>query len=217
MGTVNGLRLMVRRSLFGLTSAVCLASLAVAAQASHAAVIGFDDRPSGTVLDEQYAALGVHFGPSPFAGIGGKLTALERPAQARSGPNVAALAYEAGTDFSTAWIRFDKAQRRVSFHACRTGGGGDPLQPNVNVDAYDAAGNMIDNQQGIPCTLNGPLVPVTVERVGIVYINVAGTGGSAPPGQGWAIDDLEFELDPPPPPIPPTPPPVTPPPPERDT
>jgi Ca2+-binding RTX toxin-like protein len=139
----------------------------------------------------------VHFGPSPFAGVAGSFTALKRPAQARSGENVAALAYDAGADFSSSWIHFDKAQRRVGFYACRTGDGGDPPQPNVNVDAFDAGGNMIDNQQGIPCTLNGALVPVTVEKPGISWVNVAGTGGSAAPGNGWAIDDLEFEVDPP--------------------
>jgi hypothetical protein len=166
-------------------------------------VIGFDDQASGTVLDEQYAALGVHFGPSPFAGVSGKLTALKRLSQARSGPNVAALAYDAGEDFSSSWIRFDKPQRKVSLYVCRTGGSGDPLQPNANVDAYDAAGTLIDNQQGIPCNLNGALVPVVVEKPGIAFIDVGGTGGSAPPGDGWGLDDLEFEVDPPPPPAPP--------------
>ena len=146
--------------------AAACALLLLAAPASQAVVIGFDDQAAGAVLDEQYAALGVHFGPSPFAGTSGKLSAVERLTRPAPGPNVAALAYDAGTDFSSSWIRFDKPQRKVSFYACRTGGGGDPPQPNVNVDAYDSAGLQIDNQQGIPCTLNGPLVPVTVETAG---------------------------------------------------
>ena len=189
-----------RGTAFGLSSLACFLSLAVAVPASQAAVIGFDDQPSGTPLDEQYAAQGVHFGPPSFAAEGGKFTALAR-AQARSGPNVAAFAYDPGTDFSSSWIRFDKPQRKVSFHVCRTGT--DPPQPNVNVDAYDSTGAMIDNQQGILCDLNGPLVPVTVERPGIAFIHVAGTGGAAPPGPGWGLDDLEFEVDPPLPPPPP--------------
>ena len=194
----------------GLVLLVACALLLLVAPASRAVVIGFDDQAPGAVLDEQYAALGVHFGPSPFLGTSGKLSAVERLTQARSGPNVAALAYDLGTDFSSSWIRFDKPQRKVTFYACRTGGGGDPPQPNVNVDAYDSAGLQIDNQQGIPCTLNGALVPVTVERPGIAYVNVGGTGGAAAPGDGWAIDDLEFELDPPPPPLPPPATPATP-------
>ena len=184
------------RAVGALTGVACAIALAVATPAS-AVVIGFDDQPSQTVIDEQYAALGVHFGPSPFPGQSGKVTALARPGQARSGPNVAALAYDAGTSFSESWIRFDKPQRKVSFHACRTGGAGDPDPANVNVDAYDAGGTQIDNQQGIQCNLNGPLVPVTVEKPNIAYVKVAGTGGSPPPGPGWALDDLEFETDPP--------------------
>ena len=191
-----------RRAHLGIASFASVVALAISASAAHGVVVGFDEQPSGTVLDEQYSALGVHFGPSPFPGTTGKLTALSRPGQARSAPNVAALAYDVGTDFSESWIRFDKPQRKVSFHACRTGGGGDPPQPNVNVDAYNAAGAQIDNQQGIACTLNGPLIPITVERPAITFIRIAGTGGSVPPGNGWAIDDLEFETDPPPPPPP---------------
>jgi Ca2+-binding RTX toxin-like protein len=171
------------------------------------AVIGFDDQASGTVLDEQYSGLGVHFGPSPYPGEVRKFAAVSRPAQARSGPNVAAFAYDAGSDFSSSWISFDKLQRKVSFYTCRTGGAGDPPQPNVNVDAFDSNGTQIDSQQGIPCDLNGSLVRVVVEKPGIKYIRVAGTGGSPPPGAGWALDDLDFETDPPaPPPPPPAPP-----------
>ncbi len=183
----------------GLVALACAASLAFAAPDAQAVVLGFDEHPSGTVLDEQYATAGVHFGPSPFPGTNGKLTALARPA--RSAPNVAALAYDAGMDFSSSWIHFDKPQRRVTFYVCRTGGG-----PNVNVDAYDAAGNVIDNQQGIECAIDAAPVPVVVERPGIAYINIGATGGSAAPGPGWGLDDLEFETDPPPPPEPPLPP-----------
>ncbi len=179
-------------------------ALGVAAPVAPAAVIGFDDQPASTVLGEQYASTGVHIGPSPFAGQSDALTVVARPAQARSGPNVAALSYDAQTDFSSGWIRFDKPQSTVSFYACRTGGAGDPPQPNVNVDAYDAGGTLIDNQQGIPCTLNGPLIPITVQKPGVSFIHVAGTGGSAPPGPGWAIDDLEYATDPPPAVVPPT-------------
>jgi RTX calcium-binding nonapeptide repeat (4 copies)/Thrombospondin type 3 repeat len=190
------------RTIPGIAIAACAVSLVLAVTAANGVVINFDDQASTTVLDEQYAAVGVHFGPSPFAGQSGKLIAVARPAQARSGANVAAFAYDAGSDFSSSWLHFDKQQRRVSFYACRTGGAGDPAQPNVNVDAYDAAGALIDNQQGIECNLNGPLVPITVEAPGISYINVAATGGAAAPGAGWALDDLEFETDPPPPPPP---------------
>src|SRR4051812_33150782 len=129
--------------------AVTVALLAIAAPAASAAVIGFDDQSAGTVLDEQYASLGVHFGPSPFPGEGGKFTAVARAGQSRSAPNVAAFAYDPGTDFSSSWIRFDQQQRKVSFYVCRTGGAGDPPQPNVNVDAFDSNGGQIDNQQGI--------------------------------------------------------------------
>ena len=196
MGTRQGSR---RSTLIALLTAVSALMLA-AATTAQAVVVNFDDQPSATVLDEQYAALGVHFGPSPFPGQSGKLTAISRPGRARSAPNVAALAYDAGTDFSSSWIHFDKQQRKVGFYVCRTGGAGAPPQPNVNVDAYNAAGTMIDNQQGIQCKLNGALVQVTVETAGIAYISISATGGSAPPGPGWAIDDLDFETDPPPPP-----------------
>jgi hypothetical protein len=190
-------------------TAACILSLTGMATAANAVVINFDEQASTTVLDEQYAGLGVHFGPSPFAGQSGKLTALARPAQARSGANVAAFAYDAGDDYSSSWLHFDKPQRKVSFYACRTGGAGDPPQPNVNVETYDASGTLINNQQGIECNLNGPLVPITVETPGIAYIKVGGTRGAAAPGAGWALDDLEFETDPPPapPPTPPAPPP----------
>jgi hypothetical protein len=192
----------VRRLVAGVVSAVLLA---IAAPAASAAVIGFDDQSAGTVLDEQYASLGVHFGPSPFPGDSGKFTAVARPGQSRSAPNVAAFAYDPGTDFSSSWIRFDRQQRKVTLYVCRTGGAGDPSQPNVNVDAFDSNGTQIDNQQGIQCNLNGPLVPVTVEKQNITYIHVAGTGGSAPPGAGWGLDDLEFETAPAPQPPPPPP------------
>ncbi len=191
-----------------LMGVACTLALVVAAPAASAAVIGFDDLPSGTVVDEQYAALGVHFGPSPFAGQSGKFTAVSRPAQARSASNVAAFAYDPGMDFSSSWIRFDKEQRKVSLYACRTGG--DSARPNVNVDAYDSSGTLIDNQQDIQCDRDGALVPITVEKPHITYINVTGTQGGPPPDQpGWALDDLEFETDPPaqpPPPPPPRPP-----------
>ena len=114
-------------------------------------------------------------------------------------------------DFSSTWIKFDKQQSRVDLFACRTGGPGAPATPNVNVDAYDANGTMVANLQGILCTLNGPLVPVRIEAAHISYVNVAGVGGSAASGSGWAIDDLSFEADPapqdppPPPPVPPAP------------
>jgi hypothetical protein len=173
----------------------------VAAASASAAVIGFDNLPSNTVVADQYASLGVHFGPSPFEGENHKATALARPAQKRSSPNVAALDYDAGAEFSTSWIHFDKPQRKVSFYACKTGPAGGPT-PNVNVLAYDSSGGEpIDGQQGIECPINGPMVLVTVEVPGIAYISVSGTGGSAPPGDGWAIDDLEFETNPPPPPV----------------
>ena len=45
-------------------------------------VIGFDDVPSGTAVGERYAALGVHFGPSPFDAISGGATADVRPRHA---------------------------------------------------------------------------------------------------------------------------------------
>ena len=176
-------------------------------------VIGFDDAPSGTAVGERYAALGVHFGPSPFGGVSGDATADVR-AQARSAPNVAALAYDVMNDFSSTWIKFDKQQSRVDLFACRTGGPGAPATPNVNVDAYDANGTMVANLQGIPCTLNGPLVPVRIEAAHISYVNVAGVGGSAASGSGWVLDDLSFDVDPapqdPPPPPPPPPAPVAP-------
>jgi hypothetical protein len=187
------------RIAFGLACAACALFLAIAAPASEAVVINFDDQASGTVLDEQYSALGVHFGPSPFQGQSGKVTAVAR-GQAHSAPNVAAFDYDLGADFSSSWIRFDKPQRKVSFYACRTGGAGDPARPNVNVDAYDSAGSMIDNQQGIECDLNGQLAPVVVEQPNITYVHVAATGGSPAPGPGWGLDDLQYELDPPPPP-----------------
>ena len=57
-------------------------------------------------------------------------------------------------------------------------------------------------------------MPVTIEAAHISYVNVAGVGGSAGPGAGWALDDLSFETDPapqdPPPPPPPPPAPVAP-------
>ncbi len=182
-------------------------ALAVSPAAAATTVIGFDDQPSGTVIGEQYAALGVHFGPSPFAGLSGGFTAAAR-AQSRSAPNVATFAYNPGTDFSSSWIKFDKQQSKVSFYACRTGGVGDPPMPNVNVLAFDSNGDQVDNQQGIVCSLNGPLVPVMLAKDHITYLNVYGTGGSAALGRGWALDDLTFETDPkpPPPPPPPTPP-----------
>ena len=182
-----------RRALLGVTTVVCGIALAASVPAAEAAAVGFDEVAAGTVLDEQYAALGVHFGPSPFAGQTGKLTAVgSRPN--RSAPNVAALAYDAFNDFSSSWVSFDKAQNRVSFYACRTGGG-----PNLNVEAYNSAGGVIDNQQGIPCDLNAALVPIVIATPGIAYVHVGATGGSAPPGPGWGLDDLEFELNPVPP------------------
>ena len=77
----------------------------------------------------QYGAVGVHLGPSPFAGQSGAFTALAKPGLARSGPNVAALNYDAQTDFSSSWIRFDKPQSKVSFYACRDGGARRPAAP----------------------------------------------------------------------------------------
>lgn len=189
--------------------------IAVAVSPAAAAItsIGFDDQPSGTALGEQYAALGVHFGPSPFPSLSGGFTAVARSPN-HSVPNVAAFAYDAGTDFSSSWIKFDQQQSQVTFFACRTGSSTDPQQPNVNVVAYDANGSVVDNQTGIPCNLNGPLVPVTIQKQHISYLNVYGTGGSAAPGPGWALDDLTFDTTPapqPPPPPPPTPPPPPPP------
>jgi hypothetical protein len=174
---------------------VAIATLGLAVSPASAAVttLGFDELPSGTAIGEQYAALGVHFGPSPFGARGG-FTADAR-AQARSAPNVAAFSFDLQTDFSSSWMRFDQPQSSVSFYACQTGAPPDPATPNVNVLAYDANGAQIDNQQGIPCSLNGALVPITVQRDNITYINVSGVGGSAPPGPGWALDDLTFNVN----------------------
>jgi hypothetical protein len=187
--------------------AVVVAALALAVSPATAATttVGFDDQPSGTAIGEQYAALGVHFGPSPFAGQSGGFTADAR-AQARSPQNVAAFAFDPQTNFSSSWIKFDKPQSNVSFYACRTGGAGDPPTPNVNVVAYDSNGTVVDNQGAIVCNLNGPLVQVTVQKNNISYINVSGTGGSAAPGPGWGLDDLTFDANPPSPPSPPPPP-----------
>jgi List-Bact-rpt repeat protein len=183
---------------------VVVAALALAASPAIAATttVGFDNQPGGTAIGEQYAALGVHFGPSPFQGQSGGFTADAR-AQARSAPNVAAFAYDPGTDFSSSWIKFDRQQSSVSFYACRTGGAGDPPRPNVNVVAYDSNGNVVDTQNGTSCTLNGTLVPVAVQSAHISYLNVSGTGGSAAPGPGWGLDDLSFDTNPPPQPPPP--------------
>ena len=192
-----------RRRVPGLCAlAGAVAALALPA-AAPAAVISFDDLPATTVVGEQYAALGVHFGPSPFPDQNGTVTVTARPGQAHSAPNVGGLAYDAGTDFSSSWIKFDKQQRKVSFYACRTGAMLDPPFPNVNVIAYDLNGNIVDNQQGIQCNLNGAMVPVTVEKEHVSYLNVYGTQ------DGWGLDDLDFETEPPaqaPPPLPPPPP-----------
>jgi hypothetical protein len=107
-------------------------------------------------------------------------------------------------------LRFDKQQRQVVFHACRTGGPGDPPRPNVNILVYDQNGTEIQNIQGIECDLNGALVPVTIVGEHITWINVYGAGA------GWGLDDLEFETDPPPQPPPLPPPPAPPPPPAKD-
>ena len=82
------------------------------------AVIGFDDVPAGTVVDDEYAARGVRFGPSPFAGISGVLTTVAK-GQARTAPNVAGFAYSAPNDFSSSWIRFDEAKVRSLLPAVR--------------------------------------------------------------------------------------------------
>jgi hypothetical protein len=195
------------RGMIGVGVVVAALALAVSPATAAITTVGFDDQASGTAIGEQYAALGVHFGPSPFAGQSGGFTAVAR-AQARSAPNVAAFAYDTGMDFSSSWIKFDKQQSKVSFYACRTGGS-DPM-PNVNVVAYDSNGIVVDNQTGILCNRDGPFVPVTVQKDHITYLNVYGTGGSAPPGPGWALDDLTFDTNPvpQPPPPPPPPPPV---------
>ena len=194
------------RALRAAAAAIVVLGLAFAPGSAGAAVIGFDELAAGTAVDEEYAAQGVRFGPSPFAGTTGPFTASARP-QARSAPNVAAFTYDPGTDFSSSWIRFERQQRRVRFFACRAGGGGGP-QPNVNVLGYDALGQQVYERQGIVCTQDGPLVEVAVEGSQITYLNVYGTG------EGWALDDLEYETDPPPAPAPtPTPPPPPPPPP----
>ena len=186
---------------------MALAVLAAASGRAATTVIGFDDQAAGTALGEQYAALGVHVGPSPFPEQTGALTVVARP-QARSAPNAAAFAYDPGSDFSSSWIRFDKQQRSVSFSACRTGDGGSAT-PNVNAVAYDSNGNVVANVMGVTCAAGGALVPVTVAADHITYINVYGSGGGAAPGPGWILDDLSFETDPPaqgPPPPPPAPP-----------
>src|SRR3954447_19583128 len=70
--------------------------------AADTATIGFDDLPTRTPAADRYASLGVHFGPSPFQGQTGDVTADAR-AQVRSQPNVGAFAYNPGTDFSSSW------------------------------------------------------------------------------------------------------------------
>ena len=196
------MRLGCTPGVIGAAVVVAVLALAVSPAAAATTTIGFDDQPSGTAIGEQYAALGVHFGPSPFAGQSGAFTADAR-AQARSPKNVAAFAFDPQTDFSSSWIKFDKPQSNVSFYACRTGGAGDSPTPNVNVVAYDSNGTVVDNQGAITCDLNGPLVQVTVQKNNISYINVSGTGGSAAPGPGWGLDDLSFDANPAPPPPPP--------------
>ena len=138
--------------------AAACALLLLAAPASQAVVIGFDDQAAGALLDEQYAALGVHFGPSPFP-------RHQRQAERRRTANTGPLGRRTSPPSPTTpaptsappGSASTNRSGRSSFYACRTGGGGDPPQPNVNVDAYDSTGLQIDNRQGIPCTLNGPL------------------------------------------------------------
>lgn len=202
----------LRRGAIAFALALALWMAAVAPAHAATTTVGFDDQAAGTAIAQQYASLGVHVGPSPFAKQTGGLTVVAR-SQARSAPNAAALAYDAGTDFSSSWITFDKQQRSVSFSACRTGSGGSAT-PNVNAVAYDKNGNVVANVMGVTCTADGALVPVTVTADHITYVNVYGTGGGAAPGPGWILDDLTFETDPPaqtaPPPAPPPPPPAAP-------
>src|SRR5688500_8503369 len=148
-----------RRSL--LAGLLVAAAAGLVAPAAEAVVLGFDELGPGTLIDEAYAAQGGHFGQSPFPGTTGPFTAQARP-QARSAPNVAAFSHDPGTDFSSSWIKFDRQQRKVTFHVCRTGGAGDPPRPNVNVLVYDSNGTAIENRQGIECDLNGPPVPITI-------------------------------------------------------
>ena len=164
-------------------SVVAVLALAVASPAAPAAVIDFDDLPAGTLVDEEYAERGVHFGPSLFPGESGAVTTIAKP-QARSAPNVAGLAYDMGTDSSSSWIRFDEPQTQVSFYACRTGPAG--IAPNVNARAYDSNGSQVADVQGVQCNLDGPLVPVTVTGQNMIYLNVHAQNSE------WAIDDLEY-------------------------
>ena len=200
----------MRRATIGfMLGLLALVSLAIVASPARAdvTVIGFDDQPAGTPIAEQYASLGVHFGPSPFVGQSGALTTVART-QAHSSPDAAALAYDPDTDFSSSWIQFDSQQSMVSFYACRTGTAGG-LTPNINAVAYDSNGNVVANVTGVTCTADGPMIPVTLTADHISYVNVYATGGAAAPGDGWAIDDLSFDTNPPvqPPPPPPPPPP----------
>ncbi len=172
-----------KRVVSGCASVVAVMALAVASPAAPAAVINFDDLPAGTLVDDEYASRGVIFGPSPFPDMSGTVTTIAK-SQARSGPNVAALAYDMGTDSSESWIRFDDPQTQVSLYACRTGMPG--IAPNVQALAYDSAGNQIANVEGVQCDLDGALVPVTVTAPNITYLRVSAQNAE------WAIDDLQY-------------------------
>ncbi len=194
-----------RRRIVGPAVAVLLAFAALPA-AAHGTVIGFDNLANGTVLGEQYAAQGVHFGPSPFPSISAAATVTQK-LQARSVPNVAAFTYDEGTTRASTWMRFDKQQTHVSFYACNDGPAQSPNQ--VNILAYDSNGTQIFfPNPNVDCAANAPLPLITVAAPHITWINLAGNGSA------FALDDLTFEANPPdqgpppPPPLPPPPPPA---------
>jgi hypothetical protein len=162
-----------------------LLAVAAAAPPAHSApvTIGFDDLPAGSSANEAYAARGIHFGITPQGGAEGAVTVVAT-AQARSAPNAGAYAYDALNDFSRAWLRFDTPQSQVTLHTCASSGSG----LNANAVAYDAAGNVIDNQMSIPCTAGGALAQVTLNgTANISYVGIGNTGA------GWVIDDITFD------------------------
>jgi hypothetical protein len=119
-------------------------SLAVAPQVAAAAdtVIGFDDQASGTVITNQYAALGVTFDRAPSGPTSYMPTVQADAANAHSSPNVLTVAHGCGGEFPQVemWAAFAAPRNHVSTYVGNLPGG---LGGAVTMQGYDLGGNPI--------------------------------------------------------------------------
>lgn len=175
--------------MFRTNLAACIGTIAVAS-AAQAGFVNFDDgSPNNTVLNSQYAALGVVFSsPDTFAAYRDMLT-LGPGYDTTSFPNTAFAAFN-GDVQGTLRMDFAAPASGVSFYAIDVGGS------SRDAKAYDSLNNLLET-----ITIHNPGTGPGIGQIDAVVFSASnisyvtfGQGAFFELGDGSLIDDLSFNI-----------------------